>query len=404
MNSDIDCALSKERKIKIMDRNNSLQKFSRDVNNEFNHFYKVQIIKFNEPIVIFGLDGTSESFLKCLCQMGCPKLVSALCDNEKRILNTEINGIPVLSFDEVKKKYPNPSIIIYGEYEREIRDLTEQIGDYGKIINQSLKLRVAERAFMQKPNDDYYNTWFKICSNLYRTEEFKKNIELLETLLVDEDSKQVLRGRINFLLNGDIEYLTSMYCDTDQYFVNDYYNHALTKSEIYIDLGTYDGFILEDMINYVDAQYEKIYAFEPNPESYKKIKTLIQNKKWDNIETFPMGTGIEKSKVSFKNEDAGSCIDVNGSMEIEIDALDNIIKGPVTLIKMDVEGAELDTLKGSKNLIQKYKPKLAISIYHNCEDIFTLPLYIHELVPEYKFKIRHYSYSLFETILYADIY
>lgn len=73
----------------------------------------------------------------------------------------------------------------------------------------------------------------------------------------------------------------------------------------------------------------------------------------------------------------------------------------VTFIKMDVEGSELESLKGAKNTILRDKPKLAICIYHKPEDMVTIPLYIKELVPEYKLYVRHHSNSWAETVLYA---
>ena len=72
-------------------------------------------------------------------------------------------------------------------------------------------------------------------------------------------------------------------------------------------------------------------------------------------------------------------------------------------IKADIEGAEMNLLHGAKKIIQKYKPKLAISIYHTIMDFFEIPLYIKSLVPEYKMAIRHYSNNTTETVLYAWI-
>ena len=69
-------------------------------------------------------------------------------------------------------------------------------------------------------------------------------------------------------------------------------------------------------------------------------------------------------------------------------------------MKADIEGMELNFLKGSKKIIQTYKPKMAIAAYHKPEDIFELTDYILSLVPEYKVSIRHHSYSLSETVLY----
>ena len=84
--------------------------------------------------------------------------------------------------------------------------------------------------------------------------------------------------------------------------------------------------------------------------------------------------------------------------------LDEIIKDEkVTYIKLDVEGSELKALEGAKNTIKKNKPRLAICIYHKLEDILELPLYILDLVPEYKFYIRHYCSCMWETVLYAVI-
>ena len=68
---------------------------------------------------------------------------------------------------------------------------------------------------------------------------------------------------------------------------------------------------------------------------------------------------------------------------------------------MDVEGAELESLKGAKEVIKRDIPKLAICIYHKPEDVITLPLYIKELVPQYKFYLRSYSNADNEMVLYA---
>ena len=64
---------------------------------------------------------------------------------------------------------------------------------------------------------------------------------------------------------------------------------------------------------------------------------------------------------------------------------------------------ELKALKGMEQTILKYKPKLAICIYHKFEDLWELPLYIKKLVPEYKLYIRNYTTYLDEIVLYATI-
>ena len=93
---------------------------------------------------------------------------------------------------------------------------------------------------------------------------------------------------------------------------------------------------------------------------------------------------------------------MDANVYVNADSIDNVLKErPATYIKLDVEGSELETLKGATNTIQKYRPKLAISLYHKPEDIVTLPLYIESLGMDYKYYMRHYQTRWCETILYA---
>lgn len=99
-----------------------------------------------------------------------------------------------------------------------------------------------------------------------------------------------------------------------------------------------------------------------------------------------------------------TCVGVENSNGEKIDAvaLDDFLKGKaVTFLKMDIEGAELEALCGAKKLIESQKPRLAVSIYHKREDIWTLPKYILEICPDYKFFLRHYSFGDYDTVLYA---
>lgn len=100
------------------------------------------------------------------------------------------------------------------------------------------------------------------------------------------------------------------------------------------------------------------------------------------------------AKIVEKVEDATTNI-----LVINIDAVDEC--RDVTYIKMDIEGAELDALKGAETVIKKNHPKLAICIYHKNEDMVSIIEYIHQIVPEYKIYVRHHSRCVNETVCYA---
>lgn len=73
----------------------------------------------------------------------------------------------------------------------------------------------------------------------------------------------------------------------------------------------------------------------------------------------------------------------------------------VDFIKMDIEGSELPALRGAEQVIRRWKPKLAISLYHRPNDFFTIPLWIDSLGCGYRFYLDHYSIHNEETVLYA---
>ncbi|CAN5311703.1 hypothetical protein BH10BAC4_BH10BAC4_13930 [soil metagenome] len=73
----------------------------------------------------------------------------------------------------------------------------------------------------------------------------------------------------------------------------------------------------------------------------------------------------------------------------------------VDYIKMDIEGAEPMALRGAIETIKKFKPTLAISIYHSMEDFINIPRWILELNLDYEIFIGHYTIHAEETICFA---
>jgi len=157
------------------------------------------------------------------------------------------------------------------------------------------------------------------------------------------------------------------------------------------------------------GEYEKIYAFEP----CKQLVPICQKRFMENnIERYELIEKVcwsEKTEVCFETREeelsASYVSEERGKTKLMADSIDNILaraeSDRVTFIKMDIEGSELEALKGAEKSIIKWRPRLAISIYHKPEDILEIPAYLLGLVPDYNFYIRHYSSGLHETVLYA---
>jgi len=187
------------------------------------------------------------------------------------------------------------------------------------------------------------------------------------------------------------------------------YYHPIVKPEandIILDAGAYDGDTILNIINQ-NISYKHIYAFEPDPDNYNKLlQNTIHHK---NINCYKLGIWSKKEELFFSNIASGrSAIthdQQNANFTIDCISLDELFddKEKPTLIKMDIEGAEYEALIGARNIISRYKPKLQICIYHMPEHLWSIPLFIKELVPEYKIYIGHHTPYITETVCYAII-
>ena len=189
-----------------------------------------------------------------------------------------------------------------------------------------------------------------------------------------------------------------------QYFDLPYFKPQ--ENEFFIDAGGYDGVTTKSFFQWLRNNRRKdggSVIFEPNPILYDVCKHNLKN--CDNVKIENKGLWHKSEHLNFMKNQTASRITTDGEETIETISLDEYLKNeknPVTFIKMDIEGAELNALKGAERTIREQKPKLAISIYHKPEDIWEIPSLLLDFVPDYKFYIRHYTLHGNETVLYAQ--
>lgn len=96
-----------------------------------------------------------------------------------------------------------------------------------------------------------------------------------------------------------------------------------------------------------------------------------------------------------------------GNVQVEAVTLDSFVKragiGRLDLIKLDIEGAELAALQGASETIRSFRPRLQICLYHQFQDLWELPLFVRELVPEYRLYVGHHSPDHLDTVLYCRV-
>jgi FkbM family methyltransferase len=221
------------------------------------------------------------------------------------------------------------------------------------------------------------------------------------SLLEDEQSRLTFINYINSIVSDtpDPE-------QTQKLFDEGHYcpEHvcSLGPEEVIVDCGAYDGDSLR-LFHDLLGSFKWYYAFEPDPDNYKGLKDTAERRAINNITLMNAGIGAEVSTHGFlKDQMLGSSFSETGDTIVAVKTIDNVLEHTPSYIKMDVQGFEMDGLIGGQSAIRKHKPKLAICIYHKPVDLFKIPLFIHELNPDYRFYVRHHHPdTLINTVFYA---
>jgi len=182
----------------------------------------------------------------------------------------------------------------------------------------------------------------------------------------------------------------------------------INKDEIFVDCGAYKGDIFDELTEKGKLP-KKYFGFEPTPENYRIAKQTLTA---CGVEGFVYNVGVYNFSgelhFSVGANTSAAHIAENGDISIRVEKIDNIIKEPVSFIKMDVEGSEAEALEGASELIRLHKPKLAISMYHKHTDYRILPLLIKKLNPDYSCFYLKYPSDVYgsdgflEVILFAE--
>lgn len=173
------------------------------------------------------------------------------------------------------------------------------------------------------------------------------------------------------------------------------------EDETFVDTGCWDGGTSLDFAGWA-GRYRHIYAFEPDPDRQEACQSVLGQMK-GNTTLLPYGAWDKRTELHFSDyEEKANCIDANGTICVSVSSIDQELVGErVTFIKMDIEGSEMQALRGAEQTIRAQRPKLAISLYHRFEDVIEIPQLILSFHPDYQLYLRHYTFWDSETVLYA---
>lgn len=180
------------------------------------------------------------------------------------------------------------------------------------------------------------------------------------------------------------------------------------RGDTVFDVGAYIGDTAMFFASYVGEE-GKVYSFEPILANYNTLVKNIKFNKLDDILTAVNSGCGEKTEIMKGVSVPGGAswaflTREDGDENVNVFSIDDFVHSnnidKVDLIKMDVEGDERSVILGAREVINKYRPKMVICLYHKTEDLIILPLLMKEF-GGYKLYIRSTKGGPFGTILFC---
>lgn len=234
--------------------------------------------------------------------------------------------------------------------------------------------------------------------NAQHTPDLLKHVEALARIwveLADDASRDVFAGLVRARADGDAGYLrVSPYRE---------YDHPTVRArpgETVIDVGAFWG----DSARRFAWQMKgrgTIVALEPSVESYRRLA----RQPIPGLVPLCFGAWDEHAVLRFDEAGGSSKIQEQGATTAHVAPIDDLVDDlgleRVDVIKLDVEGAERRALDGARRTLERFRPKVLLSIYHRRSDPYELPAKLRALCPDYDFYVGHHGPYHTETDLYA---
>lgn len=335
----------------------------------------------------------------------------------------------------------------------ELSDLQKRINDVqaqSKAVSRSLDH--VEHKYLY--NNEYERKAISSFDEYYKRDDFKDMFLDLVRGLSNEDTAQIVRilqrqrlaldskGRETDIFTKDEQQkiwnlkkemgINEFRVSDDMYCLNQYflpvkhfeasvffYKHGIDcienidalKDKDILDVG---GFIGDSILVLKPLTEKRVFSFEALEEHYELMKKTVAMNQLDNVVLERMALGDENKEIEI--EVAGSSSSINPNEAVEIKGTEKVMMRTldayveehpmnIGLIKVDIEGAEQQFMKGARKTIERFRPVLLMSIYHNADDFFHIKPIIESWDLGYKFRIHKpvdFSVSR-EVLLIAEV-
>lgn len=346
--------------------------------------------EYQDRIVLFGASHLGKFVLQKLEQVGIRPL--AFADNNDRLWQTEISGLPVLSPAVASNRYGGSACIVVTIYNgssvrRQLRALgCKHVAPFASLFWKHANV------FTPNHGIDLPHR-LRACGDQMRS---------CNEILADAESRRELAAQVQWRYWLDYDALPRPLDPAKTYFPLDLLTPA--DDEVFVDCGSFQGDTLPAFSSFWNNKFRHIFALEPDPQNRTALELTIRNLGLvDRTTVIPYAVSDRSGTVSFSMTGTmASKMTDEGAFSVECRRLDDMLWpfGP-TYIKMDIEGAEPHAILGMGDLLRRHQPILAICTYHRSEHLWQIPNLIHSMAPGYSIFLRRYGEECWEGVCYA---
>jgi FkbM family methyltransferase len=315
--------------------------------------------------------------------------VEAIADDDAKLQGGEIAGARIVPFAALETLDRSLPIVIASHRTLKATERLHALG-FANVAPFVLLQLLAPEKF---PPHVFHESWLEDLI-AHRTHYFE-----LADRLADDFSREVLDRVVGYRLTCDPLVLAPI-VEWELYGPRHLLSYG--EREIYVDGGSFDGDSVRLFIDRVGGRFERILAFEPDPGTYARLAANFRADR--RIEPFQKGLYSRTATLRFDGEGsrASGITDAADGIEVPVTSIDEMLgENRVSYIKMNIEGAEQEALKGAARAIRRCRPKLAISAYHRAADLWQIPALVRAIEPHYRLYFRQHDGGVIETVLYA---
>ncbi|MBU4375839.1 FkbM family methyltransferase [Patescibacteria group bacterium] len=352
---------------------------------------ELQPKKINKPVILYGAGSLGRMAKKFFNYLNIPFLY--LVDKNANQLKKDKfwQNTKIIHPDDVDEIDKNKCLLVICIVTTPLIALRDELKDNG-WKDTAFFYDVAENYCDKYPLN---NGWFLGKIN----NKEKKQINKVYLKLDDDISRahylQFLAWR---KLRIELLFTNLEINNNNRFFIPEIID-VLRKDEVFVDCGAHHGSVTEKFLKIVDNKYKNIYAIEPDKINFKILKAKLKNT--PNLNTIELALSNKNDEAKFyQGFEFASKLDENGSKVIGTITLDSLnIKA--SFIKTHLEGGDLKALKGATNTIKKYRPIIAVTIYHNSDGVQKIPLFLLNNTKNYNYCLRLHSWGGTGAVFYA---